>query len=70
MKNRKKLMDEFIKEKGEKIFELFYDLMKGEADVDKLKKIINLYEIVLKILYKEMFLDALKLGFVLKNILY
>lgn len=107
MKSRKELMDEYIKEDGEKIFELFYSLIKGETDIDKLseeekiiaeciqnqctdkngncyelycslkkirnsktkEKMINLYEIILKTLCKEMFFDALRLGFVLKNIL-
>ena len=107
MKSRKELMDEYIKEDGEKIFELFYSLIKGEADINKLseeekiiskciqnqctaengncyelycslkkirnsktkEKMINLYEIILKTLCKELFFDALRLGFVLKNIL-
>ena len=100
-------MNEFIKEDGEKIFELFYSLIKGEADFNNLseeekiiaeciqnqctdesgncygfycslkkirnsknkEKIVNLYETILKILCKEIFFDALRLGFVLKNIL-
>ncbi len=34
MKSRKKLMDSYIKENGEKIFELFYKLTRGNVDLD------------------------------------
>lgn len=36
MKNRKKLMDRFIKEDEEKIFELFYKLIRGKVDINLL----------------------------------
>ncbi len=38
MKNRKELMEGFIKKQGKEMFELFYSLIKGETDVSKLRK--------------------------------
>ena len=107
MKSRKELMDEYIKEEGKKIFELFYKLTKGDTDIDKLneeekiiakcvqnqctdkngkcyemycslkkirnsktkERITDIYELILKIMCEKMFFSALKLGFVLKNML-
>lgn len=36
MKSKKELMDSFIKEDGEKIFELFYKLIRGKVDINLL----------------------------------
>ncbi len=38
MKNRKELMEGFIKKQGKEMFELFYSLIKGEIDISKLSK--------------------------------
>ena len=38
IKSRKELMDSFVKEDGERIFELFYGLMTGDIDLETLSE--------------------------------
>lgn len=58
--------------KMEKIFELFYKFTRGNVDLGFLtdeEKIMDLYENIVKTIYKEMFSNVLKLGMVMKNTL-